>query len=82
MIYVEKIVSFFLGYNDSRLFAELIRGSLLALYSVSQTSHESHWGAFTFLKVPHILSQLRGKTDNISAVNAIDLILQVYMLIF
>ncbi|XP_076263468.1 mediator complex subunit 24 isoform X3 [Rhynchophorus ferrugineus] len=64
------------GYNDSRLFAELIRGSLLALYSVNQTSHESHWGAFTFLKVPHILSQLRGKTDNMSAVNAVDLILQ------
>ncbi|XP_030750121.1 mediator of RNA polymerase II transcription subunit 24 isoform X2 [Sitophilus oryzae] len=64
------------GFSDARLFAELIRGSLLALYSVNQTSHESHWGAFTFLKVPHILLELRGKTDNISIANSIELMLQ------
>lgn len=49
------------GYDDARLYAELMRGSLLSLYTANQTSQESMWGAFTFLKVPHLLLQLAGK---------------------
>lgn len=64
------------GFSDARLYAELMRGSLLALYNVSQTSHESQWGAFAFLKVPHILLELAGKSDNMSVVNAVELMLQ------
>lgn len=43
------------GYSDVRLFSELMRASLLSLQNVIQTSHESLWGAFTFLKVKRIL---------------------------
>ncbi|KAJ8919728.1 hypothetical protein NQ315_006256 [Exocentrus adspersus] len=64
------------GFSDARLYAELMRGSLLALYNVSQTSHESQWGAFAFLKVPHILFKLAGKSDSMSVVNAVELMLQ------
>ncbi|KAL3274964.1 hypothetical protein HHI36_019738 [Cryptolaemus montrouzieri] len=64
------------GYNDARLYGELIRGSLLALYDVNQTSHESQWGAFAFLKVPHILSELAKKSDSNSVVESIELLLQ------
>lgn len=64
------------GFSDSRLYAELIRGSLLALYNVNQTPHESQWGAFTFLKVPHILQELCSKSDNTSVINAIELLLE------
>lgn len=62
-------------YNQSRLFAEIMRGSLLALYNVSQTSYESQWGAFAFLKVPHILSVLAEKSDTNVMVNAVELLL-------
>ncbi|CAG9816325.1 unnamed protein product [Phaedon cochleariae] len=64
------------GFDDARLYAELMRGSLLSLYNVSQTSHESQWGAFAFLKVPHILLELPGKSDPTSVVTAVDLMLQ------
>ncbi|KAK9891976.1 hypothetical protein WA026_017459 [Henosepilachna vigintioctopunctata] len=64
------------GYEDSKLYGELIRGSLLALYDVNQTSHESQWGAFAFLKVPHILSQLAKTSDTSSIVDSIELLLQ------
>ncbi|XP_045464777.1 mediator of RNA polymerase II transcription subunit 24 [Harmonia axyridis] len=64
------------GYNDARLFGELIRGSLLALYDVNETPHESQWGAFAFLKVPNILSELAKKSDSCSIVDSIELLLQ------
>jgi mediator of RNA polymerase II transcription subunit 24 len=64
------------GFDGSRLYAELMRGSLLALYDVNQTSHESQWGAFAFLKVPHILLELAGKNDSSSIVAAVELMLQ------
>lgn len=64
------------GYNDARLFAELMRGSLLSLYNVMQTSHESQWGAFAFLKVPHILLELAGKSDMSCVVRSVELMLQ------
>lgn len=65
------------GFSDARLFAELMRGSLLALYNASQTTHESQWGAFAFLKVPNIFLELsNGKSDNTSVVNAVELLLQ------
>ncbi|XP_060520189.1 mediator of RNA polymerase II transcription subunit 24 [Cylas formicarius] len=64
------------GFSDARLYAELIRGSLLALYNGGQTSQESHWGAFAFLKVPHILLEISGKADSASVVAAIELLLQ------
>ncbi|XP_023022207.1 mediator complex subunit 24 [Leptinotarsa decemlineata] len=63
-------------YSNARLYAELMRGSLLSLHNVSQTSHESQWGAFAFLKVPHILLDLAGKSDTMCVVNAVELLLQ------
>lgn len=62
-------------YNLSRLFAEIMRGSLLTLFNVSQTTYESQWGAFAFLKVPHILAILAEKSDTNVMVNAIELLL-------
>lgn len=53
-----------------------MRGSLMSLYNVSQTSHESQWGAFAFIKVPHILLELGGNTDTSSIVSALELMLQ------
>lgn len=64
------------GFGNARLYAELMRGSLLALYDVSQTSHESQWGAFAFLKVPHILLELAGKNDCTNIVDAVEMMLQ------
>ncbi|XP_044767173.1 mediator of RNA polymerase II transcription subunit 24 isoform X2 [Coccinella septempunctata] len=64
------------GYDDARLFVELIRGSLLALDDVNQTPHESQWGAFAFLKVPNILSELAKKSDSCSVADSIELLLQ------
>lgn len=46
------------GYTMPRLYCEIMRACWLSLYDVSGTSHESQWGAFTFIKVPQILSQL------------------------
>lgn len=63
-------------YTQNRLFAEVMRGSLLALFNVSQTSHESQWGAFAFLKVPHVLSLLAEKSDTNGMVAAIELLLR------
>nr|CAH7752585.1 unnamed protein product [Callosobruchus chinensis] len=65
------------GYSNARLYAELMRGSLLSLYNVSQTSQESQRSAFAFLKVPHILVSLTGgKPDTNSVVQAVELMLQ------
>ncbi|CAH1108215.1 unnamed protein product [Psylliodes chrysocephalus] len=64
------------GFTNARLYAELMRGSLMSLYNVSQTSHESQWGAFAFIKVPHILLELGGNTDTSSIVSALELMLQ------
>ncbi|KAJ4445325.1 hypothetical protein ANN_07130 [Periplaneta americana] len=47
-----------LGYNMPRLYSEIMRACLITLNDVQGTSIESQWGAFTFLKVPHILRQL------------------------
>jgi len=41
-----------------RLYSEVMRACLITLNDVLGTSIESQWGAFTFLKVPHILRQL------------------------
>ncbi|XP_069683870.1 mediator of RNA polymerase II transcription subunit 24 isoform X2 [Periplaneta americana] len=46
------------GYNMPRLYSEIMRACLITLNDVQGTSIESQWGAFTFLKVPHILRQL------------------------
>jgi len=45
------------GYKLSRLCAELIRACLMTLNEVFATS-EPKWGAFTFIKLPHILYTL------------------------
>ncbi|CAH0546383.1 unnamed protein product [Brassicogethes aeneus] len=64
------------GYNNTRLYAELIRGSLLSLYNVTKTPQEGQWGAVAYLKVPYILMELAGKTDGSSVVNAVEVMLQ------
>lgn len=49
-------------YSASRLYYELIRSVLASLYNVSGisgTNRESMWCAFTFIKVPYILQQLK-----------------------
>lgn len=50
------------GYTMPRLYCEIMRACWLSLYDVSGTSNESQWGAFTFIKVPQILSQLHNIT--------------------
>uniref|UniRef100_A0A1B6MRZ1 Mediator of RNA polymerase II transcription subunit 24 n=1 Tax=Graphocephala atropunctata TaxID=36148 RepID=A0A1B6MRZ1_9HEMI len=73
------------GYNNVRLYSELIRACFMILHDVLDTSKESQWGAFTFLKVPHIIHQLhhsslpRGvKTEEFSqeVVDSLDFVLQ------
>uniref|UniRef100_A0A6P7F1K9 Mediator of RNA polymerase II transcription subunit 24 n=1 Tax=Diabrotica virgifera virgifera TaxID=50390 RepID=A0A6P7F1K9_DIAVI len=64
------------GFSHARLYAELMRGSLMSLYNAKQTSHESQWSAFAFLKVPHILLELAGTSDSASIVSALELMLQ------
>jgi hypothetical protein len=53
------------SYNMPRLYSEVMRACLITLNDALGMSIESQWGAFTFLKVPHILRQLhftiRGK---------------------
>lgn len=49
------------NYPLSRVYSELIRGSLICLYNVSSendVSRESMWFAFTFIRVPHIIKQM------------------------
>ncbi|KAK9506154.1 hypothetical protein O3M35_008141 [Rhynocoris fuscipes] len=48
------------GYKMSRLCCEIIRACLMSLNDVLGLSEESKWGAFTFLKLPHILLSLAG----------------------
>lgn len=64
------------GYNSTRLYAELMRGSFLSLHDVSQTTYESQWGAFAFLKVPNILLELVNKSEGIYVSSAVELMLQ------
>ncbi|XP_021940557.1 mediator of RNA polymerase II transcription subunit 24, partial [Zootermopsis nevadensis] len=46
------------SYNMPRLYSEVMRACFITLNDVLGTSIESQWGAFTFLKVPHILRQI------------------------
>lgn len=46
------------GYSMPRLYSEVMRACLITLNDALGMSIESQWGAFTFLKVPHILRQL------------------------
>ncbi|XP_031353097.1 mediator of RNA polymerase II transcription subunit 24 [Photinus pyralis] len=64
------------GYTDARLYSELMRASLLSLQNVSQTPHESQWGAFAFLKVPHVIAAMVDKANCLPVVSAIELLLQ------
>ncbi|KAF5304438.1 hypothetical protein FQR65_LT07968 [Abscondita terminalis] len=64
------------GCTDERLYSELMRASLLSLQNVSQTPHESQWGAFAFLKVPHVIAAMVDKSNCLTVVSAIELLLQ------
>ncbi|XP_046388735.1 mediator of RNA polymerase II transcription subunit 24 [Ischnura elegans] len=55
------------GYTLPRLYSEVMRACLICLNDVLTTSEESQWGAFTFLKVPHILRQLHMSVSGESA---------------
>ncbi|KYM99981.1 Mediator of RNA polymerase II transcription subunit 24 [Cyphomyrmex costatus] len=46
------------SYTNARLYCEIIRACLMCLHNVTGTFKESQWGAFMFLKVPHILKEL------------------------
>lgn len=50
------------GFTMARLYCEMLRACWLSLYEVSGTGFESQWGAFTFLKIPHIVSNLHNIT--------------------
>ncbi|XP_046421667.1 mediator of RNA polymerase II transcription subunit 24 [Neodiprion fabricii] len=50
------------GYSNAKLYSEIIRACFMCLHDVTGTSKESLWGAFTFLKVPHILKELNVTT--------------------
>ncbi|XP_046996635.1 mediator of RNA polymerase II transcription subunit 24 [Schistocerca americana] len=54
MLMIQRIKA----YNCARLYSEIMRACLISLNDVLETSSESQWGAFTFLKVPQILLQL------------------------
>ncbi|XP_012540524.1 mediator of RNA polymerase II transcription subunit 24 [Monomorium pharaonis] len=54
MLMVQRLKS----YTNARLYSEIIRACLMCLHNVTGTFKESQWGAFTFLKVPHILKEL------------------------
>ncbi|RZF38214.1 hypothetical protein LSTR_LSTR005575 [Laodelphax striatellus] len=71
------------GYSNVRLYCELIRGCLMSLNDVLETSEESQWGAFTFLKLPHVLHQLHtsntratGEEFSQDVADALELLLQ------
>lgn len=64
------------GYDNARLYAELLRGSLLSLHDVNQITHDGQWGAFTFLKVPNVLAELVNKSDGTSVAAAVEMLLQ------
>lgn len=49
------------NYSPARIYSELIRAALISLHNVSNggdTSRESLWCAFTFIRVPQIIKQL------------------------
>lgn len=46
------------NYSNSRLFFELMKASLLLNHNAHDTTLESLYGAFTFIKVPNILKTL------------------------
>ncbi|XP_018325245.1 mediator of RNA polymerase II transcription subunit 24-like [Agrilus planipennis] len=63
--------------SNAKLYFELIRASLLCLQDLSQTPYETQWGAFAFLKVPHILATLNTKSESAETVEkAVELLLQ------
>ncbi|XP_066251018.1 mediator of RNA polymerase II transcription subunit 24 [Euwallacea similis] len=78
IIYKLHILQRLKGFSDSRLFAELIRGSLISLFDVSETRcpHASHIGAFIFMNIPHIFQEFSEKSDTSSVTDALDLLLQ------
>lgn len=67
MIIIKKFILLFTniytlllqGYSNSRLYCELIRACFMCLRdSLSKEDHGPQWGAFTFIKLPHIIKHL------------------------
>lgn len=55
------------NYSHARIYSELVRAALISLHNVcnnGDTSQESLWCAFTFIRVPHIIKQLTLKNGN------------------
>ncbi|KAI4471323.1 mediator of rna polymerase ii transcription subunit 24 [Holotrichia oblita] len=71
-----KLIQRLKHYTDARLYSELMRGSLMSLHDVRQTDYASLWGAFAFLKVPHLLASLADDNDSASILSAVDLLLE------
>lgn len=44
------------NFTTSRLFYEIIRAGFISLSN--ETTHDTMWGAFTFIKIPHIIKQI------------------------
>ncbi|XP_016661657.1 mediator of RNA polymerase II transcription subunit 24 isoform X2 [Acyrthosiphon pisum] len=54
-----KMIRQIKGYSNPRLYCELIRACLMCLRdSLSKEDHGPQWGAFTFIKLPHIIKHL------------------------
>ncbi|XP_065336321.1 mediator of RNA polymerase II transcription subunit 24 [Cloeon dipterum] len=69
-------------YSLSRLCSELIRACLLCLRDALGGNDESHWGAFTFLKLPQILLKLHSNKGSVGEdysqdiIEAMEMVLQ------
>ncbi|VVC40476.1 Mediator complex, subunit Med24, N-terminal [Cinara cedri] len=54
-----KMIRQIKGYSNPRLYCELIRACLMCMRdSLSKEDHGPQWGAFTFIKLPHIIKHL------------------------
>ncbi|XP_026686224.1 mediator of RNA polymerase II transcription subunit 24-like [Diaphorina citri] len=68
------------NYSYARLYFELLRSSLMSLNDVLDTGEESQWGAFTFIKLPHLLHRLYiDNSDDI--VECFEMLLELFPLL-
>ncbi|XP_022905707.1 mediator of RNA polymerase II transcription subunit 24 [Onthophagus taurus] len=71
-----KLLQHLKNFSEPQLYSEIMRGSLISLYDVRETQHESQWGAFCFLNVPLLLKGMADKNDSVSICDAVELLLE------
>uniref|UniRef100_A0A8D8R5F2 Mediator of RNA polymerase II transcription subunit 24 n=2 Tax=Cacopsylla melanoneura TaxID=428564 RepID=A0A8D8R5F2_9HEMI len=68
------------NYSYARLYFELLRSSLMSLNDVLDTGEESQWGAFTFIKLPHLIHRLYiDNSDDV--VDCFEMLLELFPLL-